>query len=168
MSTDQHRQQAAGQFANCAVLTISDTRSKSDDDSGRIIHELLQGAGHVVSDYRLVKDEPAQIEAQLRAWVNDPATQVICCTGGTGLARRDATIEVAQRLLEKKIDGFGELFRMLSWDQVGAAAMLSRAVAGLAGRTLVFVMPGSSRAVTLAMEKLIVPELPHLLWEQQR
>ena len=168
MSTDQHREQATGQFAHCAVLTVSDTRSKANDASGQIITELLQGAGHVVADYRLLKDEPAQIEAQLRAWLTDPAIHVICCTGGTGIARRDSTIEVTQQLLDKKLDGFGELFRMLSWNQVGAAAMLSRAVAGLAGQTFIFVMPGSRKAVKLAMEKLIVPELSHLLWERRR
>ncbi|MDP7347642.1 MAG: MogA/MoaB family molybdenum cofactor biosynthesis protein [Phycisphaeraceae bacterium] len=150
------------------MLTISDTRSKSDDDSGRIIHELLQGAGHVVSDYRLVKDEPAQIEAQVKTWLAAGSFDAVCMTGGTGISSRDTTIEVVHRMLDRELPGFGELFRYLSWDQVESAAMLSRAIAGLAGETLIFVMPGSTNAVKLAMSKLIAPELAHLVWERKR
>jgi len=168
VSTDQHRKLAKDQIAYCAVLTISDTRNKANDISGQVIQEQLLDAGHVVADYRIVTDDPAQIETPLCTWVSDPAIHVICCTGGTGIAQRDSTIEVAQQMLDKQLDGFGELFRMLSWHQVGPAAMLSRAVAGLADQTFLFVMPGSSKAVALAMEQLIVPELPHLLWERQR
>jgi molybdenum cofactor biosynthesis protein B len=168
MSTAEHRQKAKGQSATCAVLTISDTRTTANDEGGRIIKESLTGKGHVVREYSIVKDEPKQIEPQLRHWLGDAAIQVILCTGGTGIARRDTTIEVVERLLDKRLDGFGELFRMLSWEQVGAAAMLSRAIGGLAGETLVFAMPGSTNAVRLAMEKLIVPELSHLVWERKR
>jgi molybdopterin adenylyltransferase len=168
MSTQQHRERAKGQHANCAVLTISDTRTEANDEGGRIIRESLEAAGHVVRDYVIVKDEPTQIDAQLRAWLGDAQMHAILCTGGTGIARRDTTIEVVERLLDKKLDGFGELFRMLSWHEVGPAAMLSRAVAGLAGETLLFAMPGSTNAVKLAMSKLITPELSHLVWERRR
>ncbi|MCE9590802.1 MAG: MogA/MoaB family molybdenum cofactor biosynthesis protein [Planctomycetes bacterium] len=168
MSTAEHREKAKSQSALCAVLTISDTRTEADDGGGKIIREALAAAGHAVKAYRIVKDEPAQIDAALRAWLGDASIHAILCTGGTGIARRDTTIEVVERLLDKKLDGFGELFRMLSWEQVGAAAMLSRAVAGLAGETLIFAMPGSTNAVRLAMEKLIAPELSHLVWERRR
>ena len=115
-----------------------------------------------------MRRDPVGIDRQLRAWLADTSLHAIFCTGGTGIAKRDTTIEVVERLLNKKLDGFGELFRMLSWDQVGAAAMLSRATGGLAGETLLFAMPGSTNAVKLAMEKLLVPELAHLIWERRR
>jgi molybdenum cofactor biosynthesis protein B len=168
MSTQEHREKAKSQSAACAILTISDTRTEADDGGGKAIRAALEAAGHRVAAYAIVKDEPAAIDAQLRQWLARPEVHVILCTGGTGIARRDTTIEVVERLLDKKLDGFGELFRMLSWGQVGAAAMLSRATAGLAGETLVFAMPGSVNAVTLAMEKLIAPELSHLVWERRR
>jgi molybdenum cofactor biosynthesis protein B len=168
MGTADHRAQAAGRRARCAVLTISDTRTVQTDTGGALVARLLGDAGHDVVDRRIVKDEPAQIDAQLRAWLSDPSIQVICSTGGTGIARRDTTIEVVGRLLDKPLDGFGELFRMLSWQEVGAAAMLSRATAGLAGECLIFAMPGSTNAVQLAMSRLIIPELPHLVWERSR
>ncbi len=167
-STAQHRQLAKEQSARCAVLTISDTRTEADDKGGQLIQSLLRNAGHTIAAHAIVKDEPARIEAQLKSWIADNTIEVICCTGGTGISSRDSTIEVVSRLLDKPLDGFGELFRMLSWQQVGPAAMLSRAVAGLAGQTLLFAMPGSPNAVELAMTKLIVPELPHLVWERKR
>jgi molybdenum cofactor biosynthesis protein B len=150
------------------VLTISDTRTKDTDKGGRVIIDAFEAAGHRVDAYEIVRDEPAQIDAQLRAWLSEKRFDAICTTGGTGIASRDTTIEVVERLLTKKLDGFGELFRMLSWDEVGPAAMLSRAVGGLCGETLIFSMPGSTNAVALAMNKLIVPELPHLVWERSR
>lgn len=168
MSTAQHRNQAKGIAVTAAALTISDTRTPETDEGGRIIRELLAAAGHVVAAHAIVRDEPEAIDAQLLAWLADTTIQVICCTGGTGIARRDTTIEVVDRLLDKKLEGFGELFRMLSWSEVGPAAMLSRATAGLAGETMIFAMPGSTNAVRLAMEKLIVPELKHLVWERRR
>lgn len=167
-STAEHREKAKGQLARCAVLTISDTRTQETDKGGKTIIASLTAAGHAVVDYAIVKDEPAQISAKLLMWLADSSIHVICCTGGTGISSRDTTIEVVERLLTKKLDGFGELFRMLSWEQVGSAAMLSRATAGLAGETLVFAMPGSTNAVELAMNKLISPELSHLVWERRR
>ncbi len=167
-STDQHRQAAAGQTIRCAVLTISDTRNKADDRGGGLIIESLESAGHDVTAYEIVKDEPQQIDEQLRAWLAEGGLDVMILTGGTGISQRDTTIEVVRRVLDKELEGFGELFRMLSWDEVQAAAMLSRAVAGLADQTLLFALPGSTNAVRLAMQKLIVPELPHLVWERKR
>ena len=167
-STQQHRELARDQSAVCAVLTVSDTRTKADDKGGRIIIENLEAAGHTVKAYEIVPDEPDRIEPQLTAWLGEGGYDAVFTTGGTGIALRDTTIEVVRRLIDKELEGFGELFRMLSWDQVQAAAMLSRAVAGLAGQTLLFAMPGSSNAVQLAMDKLITPELPHLVWERKR
>lgn len=176
-STSQHRTHAKDKSARCAVLTISDTRTADSDTGGKIIIDALRAAGHTVSDYTLVKDEPKQIEKQLKSWLTPPASSLkpqasplnaILTTGGTGIAQRDTTVEVVRRLLDKELEGFGELFRMLSYEQVGPAAMLSRAVAGLSGETLIFTLPGSPNAVRLAMEKLIIPELPHMVWERGR
>jgi molybdenum cofactor biosynthesis protein B len=168
MATNEHREKAKSQRARCAVLTISDTRTADNDTSGQIIQRTLQDAGHVITAYRIVKDEPPQIEQQLRDWLATGDIDLICCTGGTGITHRDTTVEVVRRLLTKELEGFGELFRMLSFQQVGPAAMLSRAVGGLACQTLLFAMPGSAQAVELAMTQLITPELPHLIWERKR
>lgn len=167
-STAHHRHAARDQTAVCAVLTISDTRTPETDSGGNRAVAALEGAGHCVEARAIVRDDPPAITARLESWIADPSIQVICTTGGTGLARRDTTYEVVARQLDKTINGFGELFRMLSWQEIGAAAMLSRAIAGLAGDTLIFTMPGSPNAVALAMDRLIVPELPHLLWERRR
>ena len=167
-SATEHRARAKGRSVPCAVLTVSDTRTRADDKSGAVIVDALQAAGHDVKACAIVKDEADQIERQLRAWVADPGIEVVCSTGGTGISSRDTTIEVVERLLSKRLDGFGELFRMLSWDEVRAAAMISRAVAGLAGETFIFAMPGSSNAVKLGMTNLIIPELGHLVWERRR
>lgn len=167
MSTLEHRRSAGAEKATCCVLTISDTRTQADDASGKILIDRLEQDGHRLIAYAIVKDEPDQIEAQINAWLADEP-DVILTTGGTGIARRDTTVEVVRRLLDKELEGFGELFRMLSWEEVGPAAMLSRAVAGLAGETLIFAMPGSKNAVRVAMEKLVAPELPHLIWERKR
>ncbi|RMH23372.1 MAG: MogA/MoaB family molybdenum cofactor biosynthesis protein [Acidobacteria bacterium] len=167
-SAEEHRRAARRQVADCAVLTISDSRTPETDGGGDLIEAALTAAGHRVVERRLVKDEPRRIEALLRRWIDGGTVQLVVTTGGTGLSRRDATYEVVAGLLDKTLDGFGELFRMLSYQQVGAAAMLSRAVAGLAGETLIFTLPGSPNAVRLALDKLIVPELSHLLWERRR
>ena len=168
-STSEHRAAAAGRTARCAVLTISDTRTAETDKGGKLIQARLDAAGHMVAAYAIVKDDASAIDTQLRAWLADAEPfDAIFTTGGTGIASRDTTIEVVERLLDKPLDGFGELFRMLSWDEVGPAAMLSRAVGGLAGETLVFAMPGSTNAVGLGMDKLLIPELPHLVWERAR
>ena len=167
-STDSHRQAAAKKTATCAVLTISDSRTPETDKGGDLIVELLESAGHSVAARAIVKDEPLEIGKALGEYIRDPEIGILCTTGGTGVSRRDTTVEVVERYLDKRLDGFGELFRMLSWEEIGSAAMLSRAVAGLAGETLIFTMPGSVAAVRLAMERLLIPELPHLVWERGR
>jgi molybdenum cofactor biosynthesis protein B len=150
---------------NCAILTVSDTRTKETDTSGNMLRESLGFAGHRVVDYQIVPDEPDRIRAVLQGWIDREDVQAILTNGGTGIAARDTTYDAISDMLDKRIDGFGELFRMLSWQEVGAAAMLSRAVAGVAGDTLVVAMPGSPNAVRLALTKLIVPELGHLVYE---
>jgi molybdenum cofactor biosynthesis protein B len=160
MSSHAHHAHDAGAVA-CAVITVSDTRTADSDGSGRRIHELVEAQGHRVAHYQIVKDEPEQIVAALQAM--PAAVEVVIINGGTGLARRDTTYEAVQRLLDKEITGFGELFRVLSYEQIGAAAMLSRATAGVAGRRVVFSIPGSTAAVELAMTKLILPQLGHVV-----
>ena len=145
----------------CGIITVSDTRSEADDTSGQRIRALLDAEHHRVDYYRIVKDEPEQIAALVRD--APPSVEVLICNGGTGVARRDTTYEAITRLLEKEIPGFGELFRMLSYEQIGAAAMLSRATAGVAGRRVIFSLPGSTKAVELAMTKLILPQLGHVV-----
>jgi len=144
----------------CAVITVSDTRTVDTDTSGRRIQELLRAPGHRIEHYAILRDEPDQITRALAAL--PAAVEVVIINGGTGLARRDTTYEAVQRLLDKEISGFGELFRLLSYEQIGAAAMLSRATAGVVGRRVVFSLPGSTAAVELAMTKLILPQLGHV------
>jgi molybdenum cofactor biosynthesis protein B len=145
----------------CAVITVSDTRTEADDTSGRRLQELLREAGHAIEAYRILKDEPDRIREALAAL---PASiDAAILNGGTGLARRDTTFEAIQGLLDKEIAGFGELFRMLSYEEIGAAAMLSRAVAGVVGDRAVFSIPGSTKAVELAVTRLILPELGHIV-----
>ncbi len=143
------------------VITISDTRTEADDTSGRSIKDAITGAGHELAFYRIVKDEPREIAALIQT-PPDPV-DVIVTTGGTGLAPRDTTFETVSGIIEREIPGFGELFRMLSYEEIGAAAMLSRAVAGTVANRVVFCLPGSSKAVDLAMAKLIVPQVRHLV-----
>jgi len=130
-----------------------------------LIRDTLSFSGHRVVDYRIVADVPEQIREVLSEWIERDDVQAVLSNGGTGIAARDTTYDAISGMLEKRIDGFGELFRMLSWQEVGAAAMLSRAVAGAAGGTLIVAMPGSTNAVRLALTKLIVPELGHLVYE---
>jgi len=146
-------------------MTGSGNRTPESDASGALIRDTLSFSGHRVVDYRIVADEPAQIRKVLSEWIERDEVQAVLTNGGTGIAARDTTYDAISGMLDKRIDGFGELFRMLSWQEVGAAAMLSRAVAGVAGGTLIVAMPGSTNAVRLALTKLIVPELGHLVYE---
>jgi len=155
-----HHQRDAS-AVTCGVITVSDTRSEADDASGQRIRALLEEHGHRVAFYRIVRDEPAQIAALVQS--APPAVEVLICNGGTGVARRDTTYEAIARLLDKELSGFGELFRVLSYEEIGAAAMLSRATAGVAGQRVIFSVPGSTKAVELAMTKLILPQLGHLV-----
>jgi len=163
----EHKAKAPVSIA-CFVLTVSDTRTPDTDSSGRAIRDLLVEGGHRVSGHAIVRDEPEQVSAQVLAQLDDPVTQAIITTGGTGITSRDGTFEAVSRLLEKRLDGFGELFRMLSFQDIGTAAMMSRAVAGAVRRKAVFVLPGSEHAVRLAMTRLILPELPHVIQQVNR
>lgn len=150
----------------CFVLTISDTRTEATDTSGDTIVEALRSAGHEVAGRRIVRDEPDVVREVVVSAT--PEVEVVITTGGTGITSRDSTYEAITSVLDKRLDGFGELFRMLSYEEIGSAAMLSRAVAGTIGRTAVFSLPGSQHAVKLAMEKLIVPEIGHVVRELRR
>ena len=161
MSHVEHQRQGPASVS-CFVLTVSDTRTPETDTSGRVIRELLESAGHRVISSALVRDDPEQVTAMVRRQLADSATRVIITTGGTGITSRDGTFEAVDRLFEKRLTGFGELFRMLSFDEIGPAAMMSRAAAGTVGTKAIFVLPGSESAVRLAMTRLIVPELGHV------
>ena len=149
----------------CYVLTISDTRTAANDTSGVAIVELLMGKGHEVSGRSIVRDDPEAIRAALQEQLEGSAAQVIIATGGTGITSRDSTYEVVCNLLEKRLEGFGEIFRMLSYQEIGPSAMLSRASAGTAQGKILVSLPGSEHAVRLAMTKLLLPELGHLVRE---
>ena len=167
MGHQEHEQRARAEAPasiRCGVITISDTRTPDTDTSGAAIRDALEGAGHTVVRYALARDEPAEIVGLVRDLAG-VGCRAILTNGGTGIARRDSTFEAIDGLLQKRLPGFGELFRMLSYADIGPAAMLSRATAGTFGEALVFCLPGSTGAVRLAMEKLILPELPHLVWE---
>ena len=167
MGTDAHRAAAAdlGPIA-IGLITVSDSRTPETDTNGIWLHDAVARAGAVVSGYRVVRDEPAEVRAAVDELVD--GAQVILVNGGTGVSRRDTTYDTLAGMLEKTLPGFGELFRMLSWEQVGAAAMLSRATAGTYRDAVVVSVPGSPKAVALAWEKLIEPELAHLAWEVGR
>jgi molybdopterin adenylyltransferase len=164
VGTDAHRAAAAGTGpVAIGLITVSDSRTPETDTNGVWLHDAVARAGAVVTGYRVVRDEPAQVRAAVDELVAD--AQVIVVNGGTGVSRRDTTYDTLAGMLEKTLPGFGELFRMLSWEQVGAAAMLSRATAGTYRGSVVVSVPGSPKAVALAWEKLIEPELAHLAWE---
>jgi molybdenum cofactor biosynthesis protein B len=150
------------------VLTISDTRTRESDTGGAAITALLREAGHTVVAHDIVRDEPGDVRAQVVRRLDDRMVQAVITTGGTGISSRDSSYEAIAGLLEKRLDGFGELFRMLSYEQIGPAAMLSRASAGLAKRKIVISLPGSEDAVRLAMTRLVLPELGHLVKEANR
>ncbi|NJN85030.1 MAG: molybdenum cofactor biosynthesis protein MoaB [Leptolyngbyaceae cyanobacterium SL_7_1] len=146
-----------------AVVTVSDTRSPETDQSGQLLQETLTAAGHRIGFYAIVRDEPPQIEAHLQALGNQPDVDVIIFNGGTGIAPRDTTYDAIERLLEKQLPGFGEVFRWLSYQEIGSRAIASRATAGVYQSKLVISLPGSQNAVRLALDKLILPELSHLV-----
>lgn len=147
------------------VITCSDSRTPETDTSGQLIMRLLREHRHEVAAYRLVKDEPAEIRKQIRAGLKNKVVQAIIINGGTGISRRDSTFEAVDAMLEKRLDGFGEIFRYLTYKEIGSPAIMSRATAGLIKGRVVFSTPGSEHAVQLAMEKLIIPELGHMIRE---
>ena len=167
MSHTEHKAHAPASVA-CYVLTVSDSRTPDTDTGGAAIRTLLEQAGHQVTGHTIVKDEPAQVTAHVREQLADARTQIIITTGGTGITSRDGTFEAIDALLDKRLDGFGELFRMLSFQEIGPAAMMSRATAGTASGKAIFVLPGSPSAVQLAMTRLILPELGHVVQQLRR
>jgi molybdenum cofactor biosynthesis protein B len=167
-SSEQHRKAAESRGpVQVALVTVSDTRTGETDFNGKFLKEKIEDAGHSVAFYRIIKDEPDQVLSALEEAVSEKAN-IALFNGGTGVSSRDTTIDVISGKLEKELPGFGELFRMFSYDQVGAAAMFSRATAGVYRGTAVISIPGSPKAVQLAWEKLIGPELAHLAWEVTR
>jgi molybdenum cofactor biosynthesis protein B len=161
--TSQPHPNTPGITVTCAVVTISDTRTPQTDKSGEIIQQLLTDAGHTVGAYTIIPDEPEQIQQQIKLLGQNTNLDAVIFNGGTGIAPRDTTYDAIEKLLEKTLPGFGELFRFLSYQEIGSRAIASRSVAGVYQNKLIFSLPGSSNAVRLAMEKLILPELIHLV-----
>ena len=158
---------SSGVTVNCAVVTISDTRSKETDKSGQLIQQFLRDANYTIEAYVIIKDELEQIQEQMELLSTHASLDAVIFNGGTGIASRDTTYDAIEKLLEKTLPGFGELFRFLSYQEIGSRAIASRAVAGVYRHKLIFSLPGSSNAVRLAMEKLILPELAHLVSQLQ-
>jgi len=165
---DIEHKQHGPRVVHCFVLTVSDTRTVDTDTGGRAIVDLLNAAGHIVVGNAIVQDDAVEVRSVIEAQIETVGVDAVITTGGTGITSRDSTYEAVIALLEKRLDGFGELFRMLSYEQVGAAAMMSRAIAGLARGRIVIALPGSEAAVRLAMEKLVVPELGHMVQQARR
>ena len=168
MAYEQHIRDSTHDAARCVVITLSDTRTEATDTSGRRIREMLAEQGHVVVEYRIIHDEAADLHHLLTEMLSRDDIDAVFTNGGTGVSRRDRTIEVVERHLDQELPGFGEIFRHLSFDQIGSGAMLSRAVGGIARGKVIFAMPGSTGAVDLAMTRLILPELKHLLHELRK
>jgi molybdenum cofactor biosynthesis protein B len=166
MAVHEHKNKAQ-RTVRCAIITLSDTRDETTDKSGQRIKALLAEYEQPVVSYQILKDEPDQITAAVRALLARPDVDVILTNGGTGIAPRDTTFEALQGLLEKEILGFGEMFRMLSYEDIGSAAMLTRATAGVAQGKVIISLPGSTGAVELGMTKLVLPELGHMLFVLQ-
>ena len=167
MSYQEHRAKSP-QSVNCAVIIISDSRTEQDDESGRLIKQKLSQNGHGLVAYALLKNDAAAIKQKIAELLGQAELQVIIASGGTGLSHRDVTVETISPMLEKKLDGFGELFRSLSYQEIGTASMLSRAIGGVVGGKVILCLPGSLGAVTLAMDKLILPEIGHMVREASR
>jgi molybdenum cofactor biosynthesis protein B len=161
VSQQEHKALAPHAVA-CFVLTVSDTRTEQTDKSGQAIRSMLEAAGHTIAGHAIVRDDPAQVTSAIKAQLASDTTRAVITTGGTGITSRDGTFEAVDQLFEKRLDGFGELFRMLSFEDIGPAAMLSRATGGTIGRSVVFILPGSEAAVRLALSRLIIPELGHI------
>lgn len=163
MSTHLEHKSAAPASIGCTIITCSDTRTPETDISGQLIRKLLEERGHRVIEYQVVKDEPYQIQLRVALDTINPAVQAVIVNGGTGIARRDSTFEAVDAMLEKRLEGFGQLFRVLSYQEIGSAAIMTRATAGTINGRVLFSVPGSEHAVRMAMEKLILPELGHMI-----
>jgi molybdenum cofactor biosynthesis protein B len=168
VSTPEEHKANAPRSIGCWVLTISDSKTPETDTSGTLIREMLSAGGHRVVGTEIVRDEPAEVQRVIRQACGKAEVQAIVMTGGTGITSRDSTFDAVEAMLDKRLPGFGELFRMLSYEQVGAAAMLSRAQMGISRGRIVVSLPGSPNACRLALEKLLLPELGHLVRELSR
>lgn len=166
-SHQAHREQAKPSIP-CGVITVSDTRTEETDKSGQLIRRMLEAEGHQTQAYHIIKDEPSLIRPLLMELLAREDLDALIVNGGTGVAKRDVTFDVIQSIVDKPLPGFGELFRMFSYDEIGSAAMMSRAMAGTVAEKVIFSMPGSSGAVRLAMEKLVLPEMGHIVYELKK
>ncbi len=164
MSEHPTRQKTSTTFA---LMVTSDTRTEREDETGRIAVTLIEGGGHKVASHTIIPNDAAKIKAEIEKALKGPA-EVIVTSGGTGIGAKDRTVAAVTPIFEKDIPGFGELFRRISYDEVGGAAMMSRATAGVAGGKLIFCLPGSKNAVRVALEKIILPNVGHMLWELKR
>jgi len=167
VSYQEHKQKAP-RSVSCAVLTISDSRTELDDESGKLIRQKLSQSGHRVMFYSILKNEADSIKKKIHELLKQQELQVIITSGGTGVSHRDITVETIAPILEKKLDGFGQLFRFLSYQEIGTAAIMSRAFAGVAQRKVILCLPGSPGAANLAMDKIILPEIGHMVREATR
>ncbi len=167
MSYQEHKDKAP-RSVNCAVLTISDSRTEQDDESGRLLRQKLSENGHRVMVYSILKNETDAIKKKIDELLGQEELQVIITSGGTGVSHRDITIETISPILDKKLDGFGELFRFLSYQEIGTASIMSRAIAGAVGGKVILCLPGSLGAANLAMDKIIIPEIGHMVREATR
>ncbi len=168
MSVQEHKA-VAPKVVRCMIVTVSDTRNEETDKSGKQIRSFLEAEDHIIAEYRIVSDDKELIQEAVQFGIQNQEIDVVLLNGGTGIASRDVTIESLASMFDKEITGFGELFRMLSYtEDIGSSAMLSRAIAGVKGRTAIFALPGSSGAVKLGMEKLIMPELNHVVQQLQK
>ena len=167
MGYEEHKEKSP-RNVNCAVITISDSRTQDNDESGRLIKEKLSQNGHRIVYYSILKNEAGAIKKKIGELLSQNEVQVVITSGGTGVSHRDITVETLSPMLEKKLDGFGELFRLLSYQEIGTASVMSRAMAGVAGGKVIISLPGSLGAVTLAMDKLILLEIGHMVREATR
>ncbi|MFC2041356.1 molybdenum cofactor biosynthesis protein B [Chloroflexota bacterium] len=167
MSYQEHKEKAP-RSVNCAVLTISDTRTEQDDDSGRLIRQKLSQSGHRVISYAILKNEAEYIKKKIDELLNQEEIQVIITSGGTGVSSRDVTVDTVSSILEKRLDGFGELFRFLTYQEIGTASVMTRAIAGVAAGKVLICFPGSPAAAELAMDRIILPEIGHMVREATR
>ena len=167
MGYKEHKEKAP-KSVSCAILTISDTRTELDDDSGKMIRQKLIDSGHHITSYCILKDEADPIEKKIHELLREEELQVIIANGGTGVSRRDITVETIYPILEKKLDGFGELFRSFTYQEIGTGSIMSRAIAGVARSKVIICLPGSPAATNLAMDKIILPEIGHMVREATR
>ena len=167
MGYKEHKKEAS-QSASFAVLVVSDSRTKETDKSGKLIIEYLENSGHCVPVYKIIKNDATELISELESLLQSKGLDVIITSGGTGISSRDITATTVTPLLQKKLDGFGELFRSLTYEEIGTPSIMSRALGGVAGGKIIFCLPGSTGAAKLAMAKIILPEIGHLLWEARR